>query len=1250
MSSPFGLFKRPRSESDKQVRPSRTVFGDFSSAYSSIAGRSINRPFAAPPDSAGNVEASGVTSREFLGPRNSPGLSVARDFFQPGRSGIHGHVPLWKSLSPPVSPHLPAGSQPVSPPEIGTKFPTLSYGSGVNRRVIHDPNSRSPLLPLENTVSETDRHAHRRSASMTDLTLRYPDHSSPLSCSRPADRSYSPNLPLDVFPTRDSFARRRHLGPQQSEQAHVESSRFCFPEPQAVEEQARAISNDIDSEDRVEDLLPPNISLQSREKNNQSCFEEHISEMGNLMMKEETSGNEAYEELDAYEQVGEYDYDVNAHFESDEEIEQDASSLYIIGSTPPRRPSGILSLEEYMWSPRGSLDAGSVFSADVEAQRHVHPSAFLGPVRPPSAPLPQMPSQGFHNIGRRAYRDVSTTTERHSHSSESYGNTRNLLRLPQSRITCGENSAQSFARVSVVDTECSVHSRSLSEAETHELEDDVRAHMQSIGETDMADDHIHNRDQYQHSHHHIGSLSISYLQTESQVGETGSSQRSSSFGVDMHAPREGLGTREAHSGRKGRLGFYDDGHSPSQVRSGPPPLLFGRRDLGSYDLDFPEPATSGVRSNDRLAQILAAAGSNSNSRLAQTVTEDEDGDWETETGSGAFSRQFVREATAQGETGSSYADNSDSGSLSQSKGVETSSTQHVVQHSPHARYSQNWTLLQDAESGKMVLAPRPQALSFAAATSPHYHHSSPLSKEHTHQFSSSPPLRHSAQVPPRFADLSRSEARSARSHQSGQREMFTNENFHEESPLSRAILSGFGTGTMYDGRRDETSSGSADEKGRPYPSYAWLNTMDGKELNTYNDVSCGGGSFAKVTALSAKANVTGTPERSESRQIQTSGSDASIPIVAGSPFVQHNSRTPNSSRDQDPHRKQFSPLNHPLPSHLLHLGEASSSRSVYPAKTPQRRSFDGRMDPSEGEASTAQLNRGLRKYPIGPDLLGYDDDDDNDEGLRLTKDKTNLSPEVRRHRQNLVEHSLLPPRPEPLATEQKRLSLPLELLTRGSSTMNNMPINTVGMRVGGSMPQFIPNSPGYQVRKRSPHRPPSGEISINVEHGNDPLVPAQEPSHKTSFAAVNEARQEKPQASHGYSGGLPYDSMYGDFLREMRGDLAYPVVRPPTSGQRYNRPIARAESPHLYRVPRLPIDKVHARQKKLSSAYLWGFMAVFPLLLLFGHGLLDKLIAWHTDGEVVTFRHEEKMVALWVGYGSFAAVLAGLCVVLAFLL
>lgn len=230
--------------------------------------------------------------------------------------------------------------------------------------------------------------------------------------------------------------------------------------------------------------------------------------------------------------------------------------------------------------------------------------------------------------------------------------------------------------------------------------------------------------------------------------------------------------------------------------------------------------------------------------------------------------------------------------------------------------------------------------------------------------------------------------------------------------------------------------------------------------------------------------------------------------------------------------------------------------------------------------------------------------------------------------------------------------------------MANKPPNTVGMRVGGSMPQFIPNSPGHQVRKRSPHRQAStGDLAVDVESEDDHQVrtPAPSPLQRgkmnltrsycdDSIAAASETEQAQSQAVPGYPGGLPYDSMYGDFLREMRGASAVRAVCPPMRQRQYNRPIAPAESPHLHRIPGLTIDEALARQKELSTAYLWGFVPVFPLLLPFGHGLMDGLMAWHTGGELTTFRDEEKVVALWVGYGVFAAVFAGLCITLALLL
>ena len=1153
-SSSVGLSKRPRSKSEKQAQPPRAVFGDFSSAYNSIAGCSPKLSSKASPESVDNAKA------------------------------YHDHIPLFQSTPPPVSPRLPIGPPSIISSEIGTELPTLLYGPGLDRRVIHNINIRSPQSPPENAVTE-DSHAHRRFASMTELTSLYHNRSSPLNLHFPAGLTDSPNLPFDSSSARSDFVGRRDFGPRHFEQTHVGSPPFIFPDGEA---EIQGTANDGVSEDRFEDPLPPSVLLESLAQESQGYVEGSRSDMGYFRSNYGTGATEDHENLDAYEQVGEKDYDGNVQFEGDEEIEHDAPSLYGIQPNRQQYSSGTSSLAKYMWSPRGSLDAGSVFSADVEANPYVHSCTPQGPAGPPSTPLPQLPSQGFQNNDRQAHRDISTTTEQYSHSSESYGNTRNLLRLPQPGVPSSQNSARSFARLSIMDPEGSVHSRSLSEVETRELEDDIKAHLPPIGEANMLEEHIHNRDRYKHGQHHTGSLSISYLRSEIQAGERGpdSSQESTLFGLQMHAPREG-NRGEASSGREGQPDFYDDGHSPSLVRSGTPPLLFGRRALSSNNHDIPESIPSAVRSNGRLVQYLAAAGLRGDNRLTEADAEDEDGDWETETGNGAFSRQFVQAAMAHGEIGSSYADNSDSGSLTQPKLIQASSAEHIVQYSPHARYSQNWTLLHDQESGNMVLAPDPQALTSAATNRSSYHHPSPLSKEHNHPLQCSPSLRSSTQASPLFDKSSRFGTSSVHSHQLGGREKITSLNFHEESPLSRAILSGFGTRTVSDGTCDEGSSRGANRKGRSYSSSAWLSTVDGDALSEHSDLSSGGGSFSKVTALGAKANVTGTPEGSGARQVGSSLADASSPIVASPPFVQHTPCKQNSSRNQPSHPNQTSP-HQPSPYNQPSTLNQSSSLN---------------------QSSTA--------------------------------------------------------------TEPRRLSVPLEVFTRGSSTMAKIPPNTVGMRVGDSVAQFIPNSPSHRVHKQSPHLQAStGGLALGVESDDDYLVRAAAPSPrdmtnrtrsdsdvlKASTKAsikgsigATETGQAQSQADSGYPGGLPYESMYGDFLREMRGDSATKPVRPPMRQRQYNRPIALAESPHLHRVPHLTIDEALARQKELSRAYLWGFAAVFPMLLLFGHGLLDGVMAWHTDGEVAKFRHEEKVLALWMGYGAFTALFVGLGALLAVL-
>ena len=86
----------------------------------------------------------------------------------------------------------------------------------------------------------------------------------------------------------------------------------------------------------------------------------------------------------------------------------------------------------------------------------------------------------------------------------------------------------------------------------------------------------------------------------------------------------------------------------------------------------------------------------------------------------------------------------------------------------------------------------------------------------------------------------------------------------------------------------------------------------------------------------------------------------------------------------------------------------------------------------------------------------------------------------------------------------------------------------------------------------------------------------------------------------------------------------------------FQRPIARAESPHLHGVPHPPTTELLERHVLLSRIYLIASMVVPPIALVYGHGYMDSLMRLHTAGQINRFRATEKIVALCWGYGVSA--------------
>ncbi len=91
--------------------------------------------------------------------------------------------------------------------------------------------------------------------------------------------------------------------------------------------------------------------------------------------------------------------------------------------------------------------------------------------------------------------------------------------------------------------------------------------------------------------------------------------------------------------------------------------------------------------------------------------------------------------------------------------------------------------------------------------------------------------------------------------------------------------------------------------------------------------------------------------------------------------------------------------------------------------------------------------------------------------------------------------------------------------------------------------------------------------------------------------------------------------------------------RPQARSDRYQRPIARVESPHLHRIPRPPTAAMVERQRAISNFWLPIFCILPPVALIFAHGFADEIIRMQTDGEIDNFTDSTKTTALYWGYG-----------------
>ena len=1210
MSSFTNLFKKARSKTEREQDQQQSAISSQSSAGSPVS----------------------PTSPAHSQPRTPVIISALPahwgPLYQAGEDNPHS--PL-RQVSAQAFLNAPYGPPHIDEADIGTKFPTLSNGPGIERRVWIDPTFRR-VEPLGSSAHSVSR----------ENTSRYRSNTSPTPYARVR------STPLELLHS----AIHHPIGTPDNQVTpnsnHLRSPQSRFPNPSS-EENVRPVDD---------------------------------STVGSILQK-----YAAAEDDDLNKEVeGNHGPHINRGVEID-----------------PR-------LSQWDWSPAGSMydpSACAENSAESPSTHRYHSMQI--PTAPPTVPLPRLPLV-IHEGRNQRYDDTTNMT---GQSSSGYENTHNLLGLssrapgssdeiiqrvslestsdaesmfqrlitPQTRQIERSSSSRSYAQVSIVGSDGSVHSRQLSAQETTLFEEEVFSRLRGSGMFGAS------HDRYVHRGH----LSLEYLNDDDDAGELGpgGSQSSSSLSA-------------AH---------------PRIIRSGTPPLLYGTRAIGRGQQTRSQPNAQ--------TQIGRAIGG-----------EEDDQDWETVAESYGPSRRFLRDIEVSAGTGSSLADFSDSSNPS---AVRSVSRGQGFLHPAHPRYQNSWTMLQDAQNGSLVLTPEYSGIGVSAnlnAVAPlrakydtsSYHHPRPLSEQHDNPFNSAPTL-----IRPSDGAL------------------YIEERFPPSIPTrspSKQVVSSTSAKNISGRNLDQVDDGE------------WLSTVDGAtSTNEDKDISVRKGSFAQVAIVGARANITGTPGGTGAREVGSSLADASSP--------------PNEID---------------TPENMI--------RSVH-----HRRTIDGSLD-----SATANAPGNFSERIANHHIFHQDSDSDSLKHAFETTPPEELSPEIRQHRQHLVDRSLLPRLPTPPFTEPKRFSVPDHLLKSASSSnmVKNEPHTTAGSLVQqdgshvrmrsplrrdaeGDISANIPtpfSNPATEaeshVRMRLAHKrdesddiraniptqfealtgiPPrqrkkraqwtkqrakdkgsdeesspeaktpgmapgkpwivaEGEASVSTLDLNDPgkqyqdqpeprvnnlhdaeprKAPTEPPRarvrpqsayiednieepeiqtpstgptigldddvifltptrprrpgtrRRTASAGLNTAHtgpstahprpstaNARPntaragagthnQEQHGWVG--PYD----DFIRATRGDLNNDRGRPERPIPA-GRPIARAESPHLHRLPRPTGPGIRTREKELSRVFLALCSTFPPILLLYGYGLIDGVMVYSSRGAIMGFRNQEKMVALILGY------------------
>lgn len=568
-----------------------------------------------------------------------------------------------------------------------------------------------------------------------------------------------------------------------------------------------------------------------------------------------------------------------------------------------------------------------------------------------------------------------------------------------------------------------------------------------------------------------------------------------------------------------------------------------------------------------------------------------DSEWETVSEFKRISDSVVGKASSEAQTGSSLANNSDSDEVSLNKCAQPprlNTTHHNSQQTVQPRPNQNFLFVKNNQTGRIDCLPQQRfeeegdrtfnsgpsrALPSVNTAITEYRHPAPLTTIHTHPLLSPSPVIRLARnmTTDTRSPLSQPTAFTASSSSESSFNVVTAANTDDQS-----VTEG-GRGASGSSEEERREYGR-ENKARSIHSSAWLSTVsEGESANdSLRDCREREGSFAKVTVLGSKGNITGTPEGTGAREVGSSIADAS---------------------------SQGAKFSSPAP-----FGRSPCSPS------PQAHSHLQTLD--DPFATTPQHDRSAYKNTLpGTPLYA---------------------------------HSYHSASGNPFSTPR---SSSVSLTGSGALSFPNASIDAVNIAMqdrGDRTARRVRRN-----RKSSPRSSSESEARVTASSKTwkasglpSPIVMGHR-HRKTATGVVQREtfmRSDSDISRDGTADTAPTVDYLASAYVVRPWDSSSAHSRPSPQSSPFTRPIARAESPHLHRVPRQPTPEIASRQKQISFWFLVPTCAVPPMALLYGYGLMDGVIGQATSGEIHHFDEWYKFFARCWGFGVTGAIILS-CVV-----